>query len=236
MTLQLQTKRSIPALGTFVEITWTATPASNHAISLAFDEIKRLEKILSYYNDQSEVSLFNKHGYTRCHELKMLLKISKWLFNQSKEIFNPINPANNKLDLGGIAKGFAVDRAAKILQTNNIDAIINAGGDIKIVNNFIAPVYIRDPFDFTKNIFLGNFTNIALASSCISNNSRQRGGKSMVYQKCNIVHASVIGKSCTLCDAITKIALTNHDIAKNLLQKINYKAIIIDKDGNQFVF
>lgn len=36
------------------------------------------------------------------------------------------------LDLGGIAKGFALDRAARILRQNGVsDALINAGGDLR---------------------------------------------------------------------------------------------------------
>jgi thiamine biosynthesis lipoprotein len=42
--------------------------------------------------------------------------------------------AGMKLDLGGIAKGYAVDRAIDILKTNGVQsALINAGGDVRII-------------------------------------------------------------------------------------------------------
>ena len=39
-----------------------------------------------------------------------------------------------EIDLGGIAKGFAIDEAIRILQKNNIkDAMVNAGGDLRAI-------------------------------------------------------------------------------------------------------
>lgn len=41
-----------------------------------------------------------------------------------------------KIDLGGIAKGYAVDRAANLLHQNGIlSAAVNAGGDLRLVGN-----------------------------------------------------------------------------------------------------
>lgn len=42
--------------------------------------------------------------------------------------------AGVSLDLGSVAKGFAVDKAAEVLQNGNIDgALINAGGNIRVI-------------------------------------------------------------------------------------------------------
>lgn len=42
--------------------------------------------------------------------------------------------AGMKLDLGGIAKGYAVDRAIDILKANGVQsALINAGGDVRVI-------------------------------------------------------------------------------------------------------
>lgn len=44
--------------------------------------------------------------------------------------------AGMKLDLGGIAKGYAVDRAIDILKSKGItSALINAGGDVRVIGN-----------------------------------------------------------------------------------------------------
>ena len=57
----------------------------------------------------------------------------------------------------------------------------------------------------------------------------------MVYGKSDVVHASITGKSCTICDAMTKVALTNPEIAVRILKKVGYCGMIIDKNGNKFV-
>ena len=235
MKLHYEKKRSIPALGTFFEIKWYYDDILDENIADVFNEVRRLEKVFSYHDIRSELSKFNENGKTQCYELMALLKISKWLTKETFGVFNPVNPKTNKVDLGGIAKGFIVDKAAKILESKGISGIINAGGDIRIFGFYTAPIYIRDPFDFKNTIYIGEFSQNSIASSCISKNSKSRGGKSMVYHESNIIHASVIGKSCTICDAMTKVALTDPEIAVKTLKKVGYQGMIIDKNGNKFV-
>lgn len=55
-----------------------------------------------------------------------------------------------KIDLGGIAKGYAIDQAIKILKKNKItDAMINAGGDLRTICSDLTRgkrrVWIRHP-------------------------------------------------------------------------------------------
>ena len=61
---------------------------------------------------------------------------------------NNTNPAV-KIDLGGIAKGYAIDRLLAYLQQQGINhAIINTGGDLKVIGrhgNRPWKVAIRDP-------------------------------------------------------------------------------------------
>lgn len=48
------------------------------------------------------------------------------------------------IDLGGIAKGYAVDRAVKFLQDSGVDAgVVNAGGDLRVFGNSSWPVTLR---------------------------------------------------------------------------------------------
>nr|CRH07832.1 putative thiamine biosynthesis lipoprotein apbE [Candidatus Magnetococcus massalia] len=55
------------------------------------------------------------------------------------------------LDLGAIAKGYAIDRAVQILQKHGVkDAIVNAGGDLRTLGNRSGSAWrigIRDPRD-----------------------------------------------------------------------------------------
>jgi thiamine biosynthesis lipoprotein len=236
MKLYCEKKRSIPALGTFFEVKWHhEDDLSDGNIIDVFNEVRRLEKVFSYHDVTSELSKFNRNGTTRCYELMALLKISKWLKGETFGVFNPVNLKTNDVDLGGIAKGFIVDSVVKMLESKGMSGIVNAGGDIRVFGLYVAPIYIRDPFNFKNTIYIGEFSQNSIASSCISENSKSRGGKSMVYGKSDVVHASITGKSCTICDAMTKVALTNPEIAVRILKKVGYCGMIIDKNGNKFV-
>lgn len=258
-------KRSIPALGTFLEIKCISSELNlektQNIITQAFNLVGILEKFLSFHEEKSDLNKINQANLEErisiCLELSILLRLSLHLNKITDGIFNIIIPhktpflmdkyfqlqgfkikslQNYKIDLGGIAKGFIVDKITKFLLQNNIEGgIINAGGDIRIFGNYNAEILIRDPFYFSNNFSIGNYSKKAIASSSISENSKERGGKSKIFKSTsNIIHASIIGENCTICDALTKITLINPDKAYELIKKINYKGIIIDKNGQIF--
>lgn len=79
-------------------------------------------------------------------------------------------------DLGGIAKGFAVDRATDALRERGVkNAIINAGGDLRVLGDMPHSVHVRHPGAPSKLVCIGELADGALATSspyC----SRQRIG------------------------------------------------------------
>lgn len=75
-----------------------------------------------------------------------------------------------KLDLGGIAKGYAVDEGIKVLKENGIDSgFINAGGNIYALGRTknLSPwkIGIRHPRETDKIVEVINLTNEAIATS-----------------------------------------------------------------------
>jgi FAD:protein FMN transferase len=65
------------------------------------------------------------------------------------------------LDLGGIAKGFAVDRAIAVLRTHGVrEALVNAGGDMRVIGETGQPVYIRCPGEHRHVIQAGRHCNL----------------------------------------------------------------------------
>lgn len=65
---------------------------------------------------------------------------------------NKVGSSNTsvRIDLGGVAKGAALDLAAKILRKRGIEnAVLNAGGDLNVLGKYAARAWnvaIRDPF------------------------------------------------------------------------------------------
>jgi thiamine biosynthesis lipoprotein len=175
------------------------------AIASVFDDMKRIDRLMSTWKEDTEISLVNreggKHPVKISPELFKLLQVSVeyselthgafdityasvgYLYDFKKGV-HPDQKAIDKalpginwrhmvldpkkttvfftrlgmrIDLGGIAKGYSVDRGIEILQKQGITrAMVNAGGDTRIIGDrFGKPwvVGIRDP-DHENKMFL----------------------------------------------------------------------------------
>ncbi|MBU1124469.1 MAG: FAD:protein FMN transferase [Candidatus Omnitrophica bacterium] len=179
-------------MGTFVEV---ISPDKN-AEGIAFEEIKRIEALLSKYNPTSEVSRLNRDGkLTASPETLYCIKQAKelwrltdgafditiaplitlWGFTDKKYWVPPdalikeslkligsekiaidendatisFGKKGMHIDLGGIAKGYALDCAVKKLKESGIThGLINAGGQIYCLGDKYGQpwgVAIKDP-------------------------------------------------------------------------------------------
>ena len=106
------------------------------------------------------------------------------------------------LDFGGIAKGFAVDRAIATLRAAGVRrASVNAGGDLGVMGGEPRPIHVRDPANQNLLRLAGLLANGAVATSStaatIDRTSRRpvHDGKAW----------SVIAPRCVVADALTKV-------------------------------
>jgi thiamine biosynthesis lipoprotein len=161
-------------MGTFIEV----TSPSREAAKIVFAEFERIEKLLSKYMPESEISKLNAAGKLKvsldtfyiikkakefwqasdgafditvaplldlwgftdqryyvptAEEIANILKLvgsDKIILNERDNVVEFMTPGM-KLDLGGIAKGYALDCAVKKLKTKDLDrCLINAGGQV----------------------------------------------------------------------------------------------------------
>ncbi len=173
-------------MGTTVETTTRSTDINHCKLVLvkAYQEMQRIENLLSCYKDSSEISAINReagiHPVKVSYETLSMLKRADayckkyngvfdvtigplsdlWGFSEDKVIVLPrdqeikeldklvnyknivINEKDTtvflkkkgmSIDLGGIAKGYAIDRGSAVLKENGItNFILNAGGDIYV--------------------------------------------------------------------------------------------------------
>ena len=147
-------------MDTFCEISCYGSErgAVSKAIKEVFGEIKRIGKIFNKFDEESEVSLVNRLAGTEevkiSRELFDMIESSLYYSaitsgsfditvepnkrGRYKEIVldkdkSSVSFLSNdiKIDLGGIVKGYAVDRAKDILLSHGIDnALINIGGNM----------------------------------------------------------------------------------------------------------
>lgn len=124
-------------------------------------------------------------------------------------------PAPLHLDLSGIAKGFAVDRAMEALQTQGVtNALVNAGGDLRVMGSVEEPVYVRSALDPRQLQLAGHLQNGAFATSGSYFSAKHATSGETVSalidpkrQKPIISQHSfsVIAPSCAVADALTKV-------------------------------
>ena len=118
------------------------------------------------------------------------------------------------LDLGGIAKGFAVDQAVAALRRCGATAgTVNAGGDLRIFGPACEPVHVRRPESPGALHYLTNLQNSALATSAAYYAARHLGGRlcAPVIDPRNgqpsrqSFSVSVQARTCLLADALCKV-------------------------------
>ncbi len=135
-------------------------------------------------------------------------------------------------DLGGIAKGYAVDQAIYLLP-KEITGSINAGGDMRVINWQKQKVEIKYS---QRNSALKKLPmlNTALASSGSyyqENGSQYFDPKTKCYVKVN-GSTSVFADRAMVADALTKvIVLMNRKDAEKVLNHFNAKGISINRFG-----
>lgn len=116
-----------------------------------------------------------------------------------------------RLDLGGIAKGYAVDCAIAELAANGLGAtLVNAGGDLRGSGAWAWPVQVRSadvPTRFKKMKGLHSVRNAALATST----GAQLNGEFVRTRRARLAHhwssCTVHAPDCVTADALTKWGL-----------------------------
>jgi thiamine biosynthesis lipoprotein len=244
---------------------WSDDKAKGEAaITSVFDDMKRIDRLMSTWKEDTEISKVNREGGTHpvkiSRELFKLLQVSVeyseltrgafdityasvgYLYDFKKGVhpdqkaIDQALPGINwrhmvldeknttvfftrpgmRIDLGGIAKGYSVDRGIEILQKQGITrAMVNAGGDTRIIGDrFGKPwvVGVRDP-DHEGKVFLRlPLTDTAFSTSGDYERYFDENGKRFHHiidpktgdsaRKCRSV--TIISGNATRTDALTK--------------------------------
>jgi thiamine biosynthesis lipoprotein len=142
------------------------------------------------------------------------------------------------VDVGGIAKGYAVDHAVRILRRLGVPAgCVNAGGDLRAFGDDTVAVQVRDPDDPGTARAHVDLRNRALATS--ANYRRDNGFKAagLVLDPraglCAVAQgrsASVRAKSCAVADALAKCVLLLGASSAAVLRHYHADGFLIEAD------
>jgi len=132
------------------------------------------------------------------------------------------------LDLGGIAKGYAVDRAVAALRRAGARAgSVNAGGDLRVFGAGEETVFVRSPFDAAQLWPVAALRDAACATSA-SGAVAVRGGAARVPAPRSV---TVFAPTACAADALTKIVWQQGERARPLLRRARAHAFVVGADG-----
>jgi len=209
-------RRARPLLGTLVEVGGACDPAT---LDRAFDEISAVQAALSRFEPGSEVARFNalpagaaiEVGEHVCSVLgaaqalaqrtagrfDVALGSGRWAVQGRR--WTKLE-AGVAVDLGGIAKGHAIDCAIAALQATGCEAgWVNAGGDLRVYGDLQLNLQLRDEAQGGVRDF-GRLRDAAFATSHFAPGSRSAllGGDGGAR------HLSVQAPTALWADALTK--------------------------------
>ncbi len=284
------------AMGTVIEISLIGDheEKANRAALQAFQEIKRIETLMSPWRDSSDVTRMNRsagvewvkvspetaevikkaQGISELSEGRFDITVGPLteLWRKAREIKRPpsaeevrerldlVNFKNIEvdqegkvflkkkgmaLDLGGIAKGYGVDRAFDVLRSLGYkNLIVNAGGDLRVgglKNNQAWLIGIQNPRESQKTLTRVSVSNVAVATSGDYEKFFIYEGRRYHHifnpksgfptEDCRSV--TIITKDCIRADGLaTAVFVLGPEKGYSLCQKLEgVDCLIVDKEG-----
>ena len=145
------------------------------------------------------------------------------------------------IDLGGIAKGFAVDRAVEALKHNGVKAgIVNAGGDLRTFGSSPQLIHLRHPGHPTRVAGAVRLRERAMATSGIYFRRRKYSGRyvsPLLHGRTRQsareqISVTVGAANCMTADALTKVVFALREEAAPLLARYSADAVLLEQDGD----
>lgn len=234
-----QCRRARPLLGTLVEIHARGAGAAE-AVRAAFEHVEQIQRLMSCHESASDIGRFNAApvGLPIEMDARTLAVLAvaaelqaasdgafdcersaAWMSPSGRPAWTIEGPAVRKhrsvrLDLGGIAKGYAVDCAIETLRGFALDfALVNAGGDMRHIGAEPIEVSLREPGEPARTAMVWQLANAALASSSVGGLAPAPGTLPRITDRRTptalqaAAGASVLAPSCMLADALTKVVL-----------------------------
>jgi thiamine biosynthesis lipoprotein len=154
-------------------------------------------------------------------------------------------PAGMRIGLGGIAKGYGVDRAMAVLRDRGVEhALVNAGGDLKALGlDGPAPweIAIKHPRDRERVIAVLRVSNAALVTSGDYERFFEHAGRRFHhildprtgYPSTGAMSATVVAPSAEFADALaTALCVMGPDSGVPLIESLpGVEALLVSMDG-----
>ncbi len=262
----------------------------------AFNEIKRIEKLMDVHNPESEISRVNRLASKEVvqigEEIFEILKesveysvLTSGAFDVSirplsalwgergrlkeapalKEIENKRSLVNYKdiilderkgtvrfgkegmaIDLGGVAKGYALDRVIKALKKKGVkEALVNVGGDVRVMGEKVWKIGLQHPRKENEVLAVIRLKDQAIATSGDYQRYFIKEGKryhhiinpETGYPAVECISVTIIGPSAIQTDILaTGVFSLGPERGMKLIEFLkNVEGLIIDAQGKVFL-
>jgi FAD:protein FMN transferase len=246
--------RARPLLGTFVSI---RTDGDERAVKAAFAAIEKVHRLMNVHSSEGDLARINRDAHRRpvcVHPWTyQVLAIARRISDASRGAFDvtlgrhgacytdvELQDRNRvrlrraaRVDLSGIAKGFAVDRAVEALRRHNArHGSVNAGGDLRVFGDEIQELRVRLPDAPQLTLPLPPLREGAIATSgnyfgALLTDPRRR-------REIAVRGSITVGApSCAVADALTK-AVAAAVPGWKLLEQFNAVAFLVDRHGSLY--
>lgn len=255
--------RCRPCLGTFVKISLGGCSYLPNKFERAYAAIEEIQRLMSRHDQDSELSQINKTPVGQWikinPKLSKVLRFGLALqrFTQgsytlgvgaSKSTLRDTDFSkpqfeiqgqkcrrlqNIKIDLGGIAKGFAVDQAVRVLKSTDkrLFGCVSAGGDLRVFGAYPQDVYIRPQNSRLKKAFQVSVKNMSVSSSEVISKRKIfyfDVRKKQFLRDSSKTFASIAAPSCMISDALTKVALLcDSKVFRSVASKFGASPLVI---------
>jgi FAD:protein FMN transferase len=228
-------QRLRPLFGTFVSIEAEAEPEAT-ALSAVAEAFAAVEKVGALMHPTTGGDLARLRAAREGEPVELepwtyeILRTCRQLHADTRGVFDPCLPgwpgrmpdievdddrprivkrADVALDLGGIAKGFAVDRAIETLRERGCrSGLVNAGGDIRVFGPASREILLRLPFGRVHRLRIGEEAVAVSEPKSECSPAEHRGfyrgdtGETVVGR-----WVAVIAPTATLADGLGKYAM-----------------------------
>jgi len=246
--------RARPILGTFVSI---RAEADERAVAAAFSAIEQVHQLMNVHSSEGDLARINRCAHRRavrvhpwtCRVLAIARRISEAsagafdvTLGRHSASYSDIELLDGnrvrlrraaRLDLGGIAKGFAVDKAVEALHRHKAwSGSVNAGGDLRVFGPNLQDLRVRVPRAPQLTISLPPAREGAFATSAGYFGSTLADPRSGC--EAGIEGSLTIGApSCVVADALTK-AVAAAGPKPELLRRFDAAAFLVDTNGTLY--
>lgn len=210
-------------------------------------ECARFYKLTSGIFDPGVLSTLEKIGYKGSAQSQVSAENSSFAELSFDEAHQTVRkPKDLFIDLGGIGKGYIVDKVADFLSKKYANGIVDAGGDMRIFGSdrgqtldYFA-IDVEDPFDATRTLTTLLLSDSAVATSGINRRHWRQDGKKYHHiidplrkmsAETDVVQVTVIVPSATEADVLAKtLLILGATRGQRFAEEKNIPALFVTQD------